>query len=798
MMSYTKLAGRTGLWSTVIGLFVGGVCSPLYAQVQSDSFFSESFRTPSGLSTRWTGAPILTDVNGSDYALKVTSTGGNALLAATLPVDAFKGRKVVLKAKVKGSISTPPLPANGIKVALIYVSGGNTYSTPIPLGVTIPSWTDVCVPITVPAGATAASLQLGLESVSGTAWFDDVSVEADPAVMTELFDDGSIGSRWTGGTFTTETHSDNGNALTITRTTAGNTMVTSNLPAGALNGRRVLITGQVKATAVSSKPASYNGIKVMLVYQTASGTYSYPQLVIDTGTFGWTNVYRVLTLPSDIISARLTLGLEAVSGTACFDNIRVEINPDLGSDNFNDGATAIGMRWNSGTKTIVTHDGGLALQMINNTASANNLTRLTLPVDALRDQNVVLRAQINTSGVSTKPASYNGIKVMLTYRRSDNSYSYPQISLGTGSYAWQDVSRVIKLPADIVGAWLDIGLEQVTGTVQFDNVGITRLDNSSPYWANPTPAYQGHTGTLRGVMVSTALKSSDVTALASWGANLVRWQLGGNGYAGLTTTDYDSVLAAELAKLDALLPSLEAAGMHVVVDLHSLSREQFTSTATQTKLIQVWKTIATHYSGNTAIWGYDIANEPSSDGEGWFPSQLNWNELAERVALGIREVDATRTIIIEPAQAGSVLGFPALRPVRASNIVYSFHFDTPMAFTHQGVSTDYPSTTVYPNETWTSTWLGTQFAPAVAFQERYKVGMYVGEFSAVRWAPGAYDWLADVTDLFEAHGWDWSYHAFREYQGWSVEIGEAKTVTTPSTTPTLRQQLLMSLFDENY
>lgn len=798
MKQYIKLAGRTGLWSALLGFFSAGVFSPLHAQVQSDAFFTESFRTPSGLSARWSGSPIVTEANGSDYALRVTSTGGTSLLTATLPVDVIKGRNVVLKAKVKGNVSTPPLPGNGIKVMLVYVSGGTTYSPQIPLGASIANWTDVCIPVEVPAGATSASIKLGLEAVTGTVWFDDVSVEADPAVMTELFDDGSIGTRWTGGAFTTEAHGGSGNALKIIRTTAGNTSVTRTLPAAAVSGRRVLITGQVKATSVSAKPNSWNGIKVMLTYQMSDGTYTYPQVALDVGTYDWTPFYRVLTLPADVISARVTLGLEAVSGTVCFDNVRIEVNPDLHADTFNDGAAAVGARWTTGTKTVVAHGAGSALQVVNATASASNMTRTTLSVDALRGRSVTLRAQINTSGVSEKPASYNGIKVMLTYKRADNSYSYPQIALGTGPYAWADVSRVVNIPADVIGAWLDIGLEKVTGTVQFDNVGVTLLDSSSPYWANPTPWHKGHTApVLRGVMVSTGLKTSDVPTLDSWGVNLVRWQLGGANSYTLTTSGYDTILESELGKLDALLPSLEAAGIRVVVDLHSLSRGLFESSTAQNKLIQVWQTIATRYLGNTAIWAYDIANEPSGDDEGWFPSRLNWNELAERVVHGIREIDTTRTIIIEPAQAGSVLGFPALRPVRASNVVYSFHFYSPMTFTHQGTSDAYPATVSYPTTTWNAAWISAQLAPAIAFQDRYQVALYVGEFSAVRWAPGAYDWLADVTDLFEAHGWDWSYHAFREYQGWSVEIGETKEVTTPAPTPTLRQQLLMSLFGEN-
>jgi hypothetical protein len=57
------------------------------------------------------------------------------------------------------------------------------------------------------------------------------------------------------------------------------------------------------------------------------------------------------------------------------------------------------------------------------------------------------------------------------------------------------------------------------------------------------------------------------------------------------------------------------------------------------------------------------------------------------------------------------------------------------------------------------------------FQDRWKVPVYVGEFSVIRWAPedGVVRWLQDVIDLFEARRWSWSYHAFREWHGWSLE-----------------------------
>ena len=89
--------------------------------------------------------------------------------------------------------------------------------------------------------------------------------------------------------------------------------------------------------------------------------------------------------------------------------------------------------------------------------------------------------------------------------------------------------------------------------------------------------------------------------------------------------------------------------------------------------------------------------------------------------------------------------------------------------------------------------------PVIDFQRAYGVHIYIGEFSAIRWAPGdsAARYLSDLIDIFEAHGWDWSYHAFREWSGWSVEHGADPKDRKPAPEPTDRQRLLMRWFGRN-
>jgi endoglucanase len=100
---------------------------------------------------------------------------------------------------------------------------------------------------------------------------------------------------------------------------------------------------------------------------------------------------------------------------------------------------------------------------------------------------------------------------------------------------------------------------------------------------------------------------------------------------------------------------------------------------------------------------------------------------------------------------------------------------------------------------WDRAALETALKPAIDFQKKYNVQIYLGEFSAIRWAPdgSAARYLSDVIDICEAYGWDWTYHAFREWSGWSVEHGSAREDNRPAAEPTDRQKVLCSWLAKN-
>lgn len=319
---------------------------------------------------------------------------------------------------------------------------------------------------------------------------------------------------------------------------------------------------------------------------------------------------------------------------------------------------------------------------------------------------------------------------------------------------------------------------------------------------------------LRGAMISTNVTESDLRVLGiEWKANLIRWQLNWTKWddKSCDPTDlrkYDVWLENALKKLDLLLPVCREAGLKVIVDLHTepggrgTSHESlmFSKRSYQDKFIETWKKIAARYKDDQTIYGYDLANEPEDRKRAL--GMLNWQELSQVAAQAIRAIDSAHVIIIEPRWA-SIDELAKYKPLSLSNIMYSVHMYRPREVAFQGVLEGMPMGVHYPGMIngvmWDKAQLRRVLQPVVDFQNKYNARIYIGEFSAARWAPGdsAYNYLKDVIELFEEYGWDWTYHAFREWHGWSVEYSDGSNSMESSRTPGKRQMLLRSWFEKN-
>ena len=94
------------------------------------------------------------------------------------------------------------------------------------------------------------------------------------------------------------------------------------LPVGRMRGRFVFVEANVKAEAIGARPEPCNGIKVMAVIETPSGS-QWPQPEIPVGSFAWRRYACRIYVPTNATAVTLVLGLELVTGKAWFNDVRV-------------------------------------------------------------------------------------------------------------------------------------------------------------------------------------------------------------------------------------------------------------------------------------------------------------------------------------------------------------------------------------------------------------------------------------------------------------------------------------------
>ena len=449
-------------------------------------------------------------------------------------------------------------------------------------------------------------------------------------------------------------------------------------------------------------------------------------------------------------------------------------------------------------------------------AKGGSMIRLPLDLKRYRGCRLLFECMAKADRVSKPAAAWNGVKFMLHYQSPTEGPQWHHPSGLFGTFDWQTLSFVAPIAMDALEGEIDLGLQDCSGNVWFDSLSVTVYRGTPPRRpeppSNPGPAFRGHDlPRLRGVMSPNTFRDEDLRVLGTeWKANVIRWQITRNwGRAGTDRdlAEYDRWFEGKLKELDQALEAAHRYGIKVVVDMHSPPGGRyenndlaiFHEALYQDHYVRLWEKIARRCEANPAVWGYDLINEPVQNRPSP-PGVPDYLGTQVRAAKAIRVIDPRVPIFIEAAEWDSAAGFRDLEPVEVPNVIYQVHMYVPSEFTHQGVYNQRTGI-AYPGKingvTWDRERLRQVLRPVREFQLAYNVHIYVGEFSAIRWAPGAADYLRDCIELFEEYGWDWTYHAYREWDGWSVEHGSNPQDHTPSEEPTDRQKLLLSWFARN-
>lgn len=434
-----------------------------------------------------------------------------------------------------------------------------------------------------------------------------------------------------------------------------------------------------------------------------------------------------------------------------------------------------------------------------------------------RGKTVTFLVKYRSIGVSRPPEAYNGIKFMLKYKPSPESdFRWPG---GNGMYGdsdgWQWTSFSETFPAGATSGTLIMGLQNSHGRVEFDLSTLQAGTLFTPEqrvnldWKVRYPAEIAGHCRLRGVMSPGTIRYEDIRTLKEWNVNLIRAQLSRNwGKVGteLDLEEYDRWLNGKLDDLERAMDWAKEAGIKFVIDLHCLpggrnlnsNMRMFAEKKYGDHFIEVWKRIASRFKDHPQLYAYDLVNEPLQSVPA--PEEYDYWNLQRRAAEAVRKIDGRTPIMIESNMADKPETFAYLSPLAMDNIIYKVHMYAPHSFTHQRLAGEGPVVT-YPGridgEMWDRERIRRELKPVIEFQKRHNCKIYVGEFSAIAWAPGAEKYLNDCIEVFEELGWDWSYHAFREWNGWSLEHegDNPQTMKPAGTTP--RREVLLKYFKRN-
>ncbi len=430
-------------------------------------------------------------------------------------------------------------------------------------------------------------------------------------------------------------------------------------------------------------------------------------------------------------------------------------------------------------------------------------------------------AEIRAEGtdISVPRERWNGLKFMFSYTNLRSGIrEYPNTPSRLGSFTNQIISVITTRPGMRRGkGQLTLGLQGSSGKVVFDlsTLRIAPIESFFPYvnqdYKVKYPDNVKNMPLLRGVMLPGGpCKEDDFKTLKEWGATLARYQMG-RGFMSIDVNrdnaDFDKWLDGKLDHLEqVVLPLAKKYGIRIIVDLHTppggreSSREwrMFFNKSYAHHFVECWKRIARRFKARPEIYGFDLVNEPNQIKRA---TAYDYWTIQKMAAEAVREIDPVTTIIIESNDWDSADAFSYLSPLAMDNVIYQVHMYLPFEFTHQGVhvkdkdNTDYPHFK-YPNpeKKWDRNYLKMRLAPVLEFQKKHNAKILVGEFSAITWAEGADKYISDCIEVFEEYGWDWTYHAFREWPGWSVEheyIGGGKY--RPSADNPRRRALLNGL-----
>jgi len=225
-----------------------------------------------------------------------------------------------------------------------------------------------------------------------------------------------------------------------------------------------------------------------------------------------------------------------------------------------------------------------------------------------------------------------------------------------------------------------------------------------------------------------------------------------------------------LARVEQVIVQAQERGLTVILDLHHFDELMSDPDTYASVFVAIWSELAMYFEGHEDNLIFELLNEPRDA-----ITTARAIELYKSVLPIIRSKHPDRWIIIGGGEMNSLNEMLTL-PKMGPNIALSFHYYSPMDFTHQQQTW---TGEYFPQRNWGSAQERFKVRADISRAARSDMPVFLGEFGVVREADTASRnaWIETVRRQAEEIGIGWCYWAYgagfdlRDFSGYEWHPG---------------------------
>lgn len=229
---------------------------------------------------------------------------------------------------------------------------------------------------------------------------------------------------------------------------------------------------------------------------------------------------------------------------------------------------------------------------------------------------------------------------------------------------------------------------------------------------------------------------------------------------------------AYMKRIDHIVDLAIANHLNVILDEHDFEDCAKDANGCAVLLSNVWYDLALHFQTAPNSVMFELLNEPNGQVDAAI-----WNAWLPDLVATVRQFNPTRNLIVGPVMWNSADQLPNLKLPADPHIIVTFHYYTPMEFTHQGANWAGPQLEKLRNVSWTGTpaqmaAINTTFDAVKAWGAANNRPIFLGEYGTYgKFNPNMDDraaWTRAVSAAADSRGFARAYWYYQDGDGFGV------------------------------